>query len=255
MEVIPVIDVRGGQVVRAIAGDRANYRPLASPLAASSAPEAVAAGLMALHAFPVIYVADLDGIEGRGADLTMIRHIARAFPGIGVWVDNGARTGADIDALLAVPRVQAVIGSETGIGVAELRGLRKRFGDRLILSLDFRQDGYVGDYELFAHPAFWPPRVIVMTLGAVGQAAGPDFARVAEVAALTRTTLLYGAGGVRNASDLKALQECGAAGALVSSALHAQTITAADLIKVSGRSTSDGSDHPLNLPDIFKARN
>ena len=80
MDVIPVIDIRHGTAVRAVAGDRANYRPLVSPLCAGSEPGDVARGLMALHPFPVIYVADLDAIEGRDANLALSGELARAHP-------------------------------------------------------------------------------------------------------------------------------------------------------------------------------
>jgi phosphoribosylformimino-5-aminoimidazole carboxamide ribonucleotide (ProFAR) isomerase len=61
MEVIPVIDIRHGVVVRAVAGRRADYRPLAG----MSAPIAVARRLCAVHPFRALYIADLDAIEGR----------------------------------------------------------------------------------------------------------------------------------------------------------------------------------------------
>ena len=46
---------------------RADYKPLVTPLAAGSDPAAIARGYAALFTFPPLYVADLDGIEGRGA--------------------------------------------------------------------------------------------------------------------------------------------------------------------------------------------
>jgi phosphoribosyl isomerase A len=235
VDIIPVIDVRGGQAVRAVGGDRANYQPLVSPLAASSAPDAVAAGLMALYPFPVIYVADLDGIEGRGAAMSMIRRLASTYVGKELWVDNGARTLGEVHALLGVCSVCCIIGSETGLGVAELRELTGRYADRIILSLDFRLDGYVGDPALLAEPGAWPSRVIVMTLGAVGRSAGPDLARLAQVRALETTAKLYAAGGIRDIGDIDHARQAGAAGALIASALHAQTITADDLCEVTGR--------------------
>ena len=62
----PVIDLKGGHVVRAFRGERASYAPIVTPLAASSAPQEVVAGFLRLHDFDTIYVADLDAIERRG---------------------------------------------------------------------------------------------------------------------------------------------------------------------------------------------
>ncbi len=89
MEVIPVIDVRGGLAVRAVAGERALYKPLETPLAASADPIAVAAGYRALYPFRTLYVADLDGIAGRGADHALQRRLANDWLGDEVWIDDG----------------------------------------------------------------------------------------------------------------------------------------------------------------------
>ena len=66
MQIIPVIDVRHGLAVRAVRGDRSNYRPIVTPLSASADPVDVVRGYMRLFPFKALYVADLDGIEGRG---------------------------------------------------------------------------------------------------------------------------------------------------------------------------------------------
>src|SRR6185503_17480410 len=89
MDVIPVIDVRYGLAVAAVRGERADYRPLVTPLAAGSDPADVARGYAALFTFPVLYVADLDGIEGRGRSEGLPAHLAAAVPGMRLWIDDG----------------------------------------------------------------------------------------------------------------------------------------------------------------------
>lgn len=230
VDVIPVIDVRHGVVVRAVAGDRANYQPIVSPLFAGCQPSAAVSGLMALHAFSVIYVADLDGIEGRGSgSMGLADQLLNVHPGVELWADCGCRATDSVEALLTLDRVRAVIGSETGVTAAELNLLKIRFGDKIVLSLDFRGDDFVGDPVLLARPEVWPNRVIVMTLGSVGRNGGPDYQRLRHIAALAPHATLYAAGGVRDGADLSALTAMGISGVLVSSALHAQTITADDL--------------------------
>lgn len=229
MNVIPVIDICNGVAVRAVKGDRANYLPLVTPLCDGSDPHAVVTGLRALSPFQTLYLADLDAIEGRKANIEIVKQIAADYSSVALWVDRGARVPLDVAALLSEQRVNAVIGSETGITPQELRTLDAEFGPRIILSLDFRETGFVGDPALLADPTCWPLDVIVMTLARVGANKGPDLALAALIKHRHQLGRIYVAGGIRHAGDLRAAAHMGASGALISSALHAQTITAEDL--------------------------
>ena len=51
MQAIPVIDLMGGEVVRARMGDRASYRPIESPLSPTSDPVDVVRGLLSVYPF------------------------------------------------------------------------------------------------------------------------------------------------------------------------------------------------------------
>ncbi len=89
-ELIPVIDLMGSVVVHARAGERDRYRPLAdSRVSASPDPEAVVAGLLALHPFRTLYIADLDAIRKQGDHKAQIVALRRAFPQLRLWVDAG----------------------------------------------------------------------------------------------------------------------------------------------------------------------
>jgi phosphoribosylformimino-5-aminoimidazole carboxamide ribotide isomerase len=198
--------------VRALAGRRDAYRPLETPLAASSAPEEVAAGFLRLHPFETLYIADLDAIEGRGDNLAAVGRIAERFPGTRLWLDAGARASHG-DAPW-----ENVIGSESLVSDASPPDLSGR-GDA-ILSLDFRGEEFLGPSALFERPALWPRRVIVMTLARIGLGQGPDVERLARVIAQAGGREIYAAGGVRDARDLENLARIGVAGALVASSLH-----------------------------------
>jgi phosphoribosylformimino-5-aminoimidazole carboxamide ribotide isomerase len=100
---------------------------------------------------------------------------------------------------------------------------------RVILSLDFRGDDFLGPRTLLSDPALWPARLIVMTLARVGSAAGPDFDRHDTISKRAGGRAIYLAGGLRDRNDLAALKASGAAGILVASALHDGRLTSADL--------------------------
>jgi phosphoribosylformimino-5-aminoimidazole carboxamide ribotide isomerase len=228
MDVIPVIDIKSGEVVHAQGGRRDSYRPIQTPLSPTSAPADVAAGLLRLAPFRQLYIADLDAIEGRGANDAAIEAIARAVPGVELWIDNGIAEAEAARAWLGGCAHCLVIGSESQHGIETIQSLRDE--RRVLLSLDFRGDAFQGPAGLLDDAAFWSARVIVMTLARVGAAAGPDTARVASIAARAQGRAIIGAGGVRNKADLSALKQAGAAAVLVATALHSGALTAEDLL-------------------------
>lgn len=234
MDVIPVIDVRLGQAVRAQAGNRASYRPLTTPLAESSDPIVVAQGIMTLFAFPRLYVADLDGIEGRGRNADLVRALSAALPAVELLVDDGTGAPASSQDLSAEASITPVIGTETLAGITDYLELRAKLGPRFVLSLDFHGEAYRGPEMLLREPDLWPERVIVMTLARVGGDAGPDLARVSQITGIAGPRKIYAAGGVRGWNDLLALRQAGAAGALVATVLHAGKLKAGDLVEIAG---------------------
>ena len=218
-ELIPVIDLIGGVVVHARAGDRDHYRPLEGSLIATRPePTAVVEGLLDLFPFPALYIADLDAIRKRGDNTSAILALRHRFPTLRLWVDAGFAGECSCRRFLAADFGNLVLGSESQ---SDLR-LLDRFGDdpRLVLSLDFQGERALGAEALFRDPARWPPRVIAMTLARVGSGGGPDLDRLRTLRALSPATRLYAAGGVRGADDIRALIALGCAGVLVASALH-----------------------------------
>jgi phosphoribosylformimino-5-aminoimidazole carboxamide ribotide isomerase len=227
LQAIPVIDLMGGKVVRARMGDRAAYRPLESPLSPTSDAVDVVRGLLSVHPFRTLYVADLDAIQGAGDNLPALSRIRAEFPRLPMWIDNGAADAAALEALIGADLGIPVIGSESQRDSALIA--QRRDLSEVVLSLDFRGDAFQGPAEILAEPALWPKRAIVMTLARVGSGAGPDLERLTAIRSIAGGREIYAAGGVRDPADLKALKAAGAAGALLASALHEQRIVGADL--------------------------
>jgi len=211
-----VLDVRAGQVVRAVRGERAAYRPVVSALAAGSVPTVIADALAAHTGADVLYVADLDALQGGAVQVDVLAALLAGRPTRTLWVDAALRDGAGAQALAARfgARVRPVFGSES------LRDAAALASPGAILSLDSRGGRPLDVSDIRTRPAAWPDTVIVMTLDRVGAAAGPDleaFARLRERAPERRW---IGAGGIRDASDLAAGARAGAQAWLVASALH-----------------------------------
>ncbi len=232
MDVVPVIDLKGGKVVHARGGRRDDYRPIATPLSASSQPADVVAGLLRLFPFRRLYVADLDAIGRVGDHAPVLAALGARWPELEFWIDNGIGDAAAAETWLARGTFCLVIGSESQ-RTAELVGSLRGHA-RVVLSLDFRADAFQGSPDILAQAGLWPSRVIVMTLARVGSAAGPDLSRIKEIAGRSAGRQVYAAGGVRDVGDLRLVAGAGAAGALVATALHGGGLTAADLAAVAG---------------------
>jgi phosphoribosylformimino-5-aminoimidazole carboxamide ribotide isomerase len=234
IEVIPVIDLKSGAVVRARHGLRDSYVPILSRLAKTSAPLDVLAGLLSVHPFRTFYIADLDRIESRGSHESTLDALGAAFPGLIFWVDAGVRDAAEARSWLARHEsAHLVLGSECLKTLTVLEDLAAE--ERIILSLDYRDDSLVGPKGLYDAPHLWPRHVIVMTLARVGSNAGPDMDRLLEVKRHAPDSMLYAAGGLRGAFDLSRLAQEGIHGVLVASALHDGRLTGADLMEAKAK--------------------
>ena len=227
MNIIPVIDLKGGMVVHARRGERENYRALVTPYASSAEPMAVIEGLLAHFSFSDLYIADLDAIAGGVAHTEVVHAIATRHARLRLWLDAGVGTPAQLARLPALGNIDIVLGSESLAGIADYQTLCALLpAERRVLSLD-RGTGHqpLGCAALFDASELWPARVIHMTLARVGSSGGPDFAGLANLRLRAPQCAVYAAGGVRDDDDLHALAAQGVAGALVATALHDGRIT------------------------------
>ncbi len=229
MRVIPVLDLRGGQVVRAVAGRREQYKPSSSPLCASADPLDVMAALRGRHPFTLCYLADLDAILGTGDNRATITELLAAFPQTGYWLDAGFSEPRRALSWPLGRRLRPVLGSESQVGGKAYRMLYRALrAHRPILSLDYREGRFLGPEDLLRQSDDWSEELILMRLDRVGVGRGPDTALPKGV----EGRRCYAAGGVRNADDVRRLAEQGFAGVLVASALHEKTLSLGERVRV-----------------------
>ena len=98
MRIYAVLDLKAGQVVHAVAGQRDRYRPVCSDLVQSSEPPEVARAFIQRRGIRDAYVADLDAIGGQPPDLKAIEAIAAA--GMRLLLDAGVSSRQQADVLL-----------------------------------------------------------------------------------------------------------------------------------------------------------
>lgn len=229
MRIVPVIDIKDGIVVHARRGNRAEYAPLQSSLVDGCEPVAVARALCSVCRTRTLYVADLDALAGEPVNeetLTALSSVADP------WVDAGAITPDGAAALRHAGVARNVIGTESLEPGAEVE---RAGGPPVALSVDLREGRLISpDPDLAGRGpsavvrlarALGAGELLVIDLARVGSGSGPPLQAVAELAAALPDVAIYAGGGVRDRSDLRALESAGAAGALVATALHEGRLT------------------------------
>ncbi len=222
MQIIPVIDLKDGQVVHAVRGDRAHYQAIHthSILTSSSKLDAVLAGFLSVFPFKRFYIADLNAIMGADTHYPLIKKLADDHPEIEFWLDNGSQLAAiDND----LPNLKWVVGTESQ------RFHPCKSEHDFILSLDFKNQQPAGLPDWFKQTQYWPQIVIAMTLSKVGSNAGPDFDKLIELTLNHPNKHFVAAGGIRDCEDLAKLDEIGVHAALLATALHSGAISKHDL--------------------------
>jgi phosphoribosylformimino-5-aminoimidazole carboxamide ribotide isomerase len=207
VDVIPVIDLRGGVAVHARRGRRDEY----APLPGGEDPVAIARALCARARSRTLYVADLDAIAGAEPDRATLAALAAVAD---LWVDAGGG---------AVPGARTVVGTES---------LHAAPSPDALLSVDLRDGALISPLPQLAGrdaTAAVPlardaAELIVIDLARVGSGEGPPVEAVATLARALPGVAIYAGGGVRGDADLQALERAGAAGALVATALHDLTL-------------------------------
>lgn len=238
MRLIPVMDLKQGRVVRAIAGQRQRYQPIRSVLAADPQPRTVASAFRNAG-FDTVYVADLDAIGGAAPNWMALQAIAAC--GLNLLLDAGV-DGIGRASQLACyaadqPRLSGIVlGLESLPNPQVLASCVQVVGRRQSLfSLDLHRGRPLSNWPAWqqASPgqivaeviAAGLSRLIVLDLACVGTARGP---RIGELCRQLRdehpAVEILAGGGVRHLQDLEALRAAGCHAALVASALHDGTL-------------------------------
>ncbi len=231
MRVIPVLDLKAGQAVLAIAGNRAHYDPVRGILHEGSDPIGLARAFRDRLGLSDLYLADLDAITGAPPALPLYGDLQRL--GLNLWVDAGVRFEADVPPLLAAGASVVVLGLETLDGPEALAEVVDRHGpNRLVFSLDLRDGRPLIDTALAwgtsdprrlvdAVVATGVRRVLLLDLARVGTGQGVGtLTLLAELRTGHSALEWIVGGGVRGPNDLAALSRAGASAVLVGSALH-----------------------------------
>ncbi len=229
MEIIPVIDVRGGKVVHASGGVRSQYPLLKSVLTSHCEPLGVITDLLAWHSFSTIYIADLDAILEQQLNLELYQALSEDFPKLTFLLDAAINSKQSWDYFFRYPNIKPVIGSETLSDISWLSDPLVR--QNSMLSLDFQHGQFLGVPEVLHQAALWTENIIAMNIDHVGGHSGPDFELLLMLQQKAGKGRVIAAGGVRDEQDLNDLQGQGIDKVLIASALHDGRITQSSIKK------------------------
>jgi phosphoribosylformimino-5-aminoimidazole carboxamide ribotide isomerase len=241
MQIIPVLDLKGGAAVHAVRGERERYAPVRGVLGEGEDPLALALAYRDRLGCTSLYVADLDAIAGGAGHPELLAALGAL--GLELWVDAGVSDARGAAALVELGVARVIVGSESLAAAEQLAELADSFpARRLVLSVDLRggvlraPEGIATPEELAARAvAVGIERFILLDLARVGAQAGPPLDLLQSMRASLPQLAFYAGGGVRDAADLAALRGAGAAGALIATAFHTGALGAGSTLSTAPR--------------------
>lgn len=226
MEIIPAIDLVGGECVRLLQGDyekQITYgrNPVEQALRFQSA------GFKRLH------IVDLEGArDGKGKNREAIHSIIKASR-VPVQVGGGIRTDSDVDELLSWGASHLILGTLALEGPDEVtRWVSKWGGEPFIISLDLRKgklqtEGWLtqskcGLEEVVSRLVTWGVQEVICTdVESDGTLQQPNWSTYRSLLGLLPAeTSLIAAGGISAPEHLSRFRDLGLSGAIVGRALY-----------------------------------
>jgi phosphoribosylformimino-5-aminoimidazole carboxamide ribotide isomerase len=226
-QLLPAIDLRGGQVVRLAEGDFARETVYGTD-PADVARSFVAAGTRWIH------VVDLDGARDGATRQTdaVARIVAAVGDRVACEVAGGLRDEATVEAALGAGAARAVVGTAALSHPDLVERLIVRFGvARIVIALDVRDGMAVGQgwvrgasgvpvEQALAGLSGRGARTFVVTaIERDGLLNGPNLELLARMVALGRGDIIASA-GISSLADISSVRAIGCVGAIVGRAIY-----------------------------------
>lgn len=238
-EVIPAVDLQGGEVVQLVGGERGTGNEYGDPVAA--AKRWVEQGAKTLH------VVDLDGaFEGERENAEAVTRILDATD-VSVQLGGGIRSAADARSLLAGGVDRVILGTAAIEEPEIVADIASEYPDGVVVSLDARAGEVVvsgwtegtgvnppeaaREYEHRGAAA-----ILFTDVDVEGRMEGVATDPVEKMATSVSIPVIA-SGGVATVEDVRALRDAGADAIVVGSALYEGRFTLGEAI-----AAADGDD-------------
>ena len=232
LELLPAVDVEGGQAVRLVQGEAGTATGYGEPLTAALAWQQAGAEW--------VHLVDLDAAFGRGENRELLAGVVARL-GVKVELSGGIRDDDSLAAALATGCTRVNLGTAAMEQPAWVAKAIAQHGDRIAVGLDARLEngewrlrgrGWTSDGgELFAAMERLDregcARYVITDVNKDGMLQGPNVELYRAVCAASDRPIVA-SGGVSSLDDLKALQSLvplGVEGAIVGKALYAGAFT------------------------------
>ncbi len=222
MELIPAIDVLNNIVVKAFSGERKKYKPIISKITKSFYLNDIISSLLKEYDFKTIYIADLNALMGKNNNYKIINNAIEKFPNINFWVDYGIKSLKDFKEF-ENEKFKIIVGSETINNINELKIIKEIKKNKFVLSLDFKNNLFLGPNSLLKKQELWPKKVIYMFLDKVGNKnILKEFNT--KMFNFNKKNHFYLAGGISNNKDINFFKNFGFKGVIIASSIHERLI-------------------------------
>ena len=237
LELLPAVDVKGGQAVRLVQGELGSESNYGAPLEA--ALDFQRAGAEWIH------LVDLDAAFGIGSNADLLAEVIGKLD-IAVELSGGIRDDESLRRALATGCKRVNLGTAALEDPEWTSKVISEFGDRIAVGLDVRgttlaargwtKEG--GDlYETIARlDKDGCARYVVTDVTKDGTLKGPNLELLRNVCAATKAPIVA-SGGISSIADIEALKslvEIGVEGAIMGKALYAGAFTLEEALKVAG---------------------
>jgi 1-(5-phosphoribosyl)-5-[(5-phosphoribosylamino)methylideneamino] imidazole-4-carboxamide isomerase/N-(5'phosphoribosyl)anthranilate isomerase len=235
LELLPAVDVTGGQAVRLVQGEADSATTYGDPLAAALAWQEAGASW--------VHLVDLDAAFGRGSNAELLAQVAGKLD-IDVEMSGGIRDDESLARALATGCKRVNIGTAALEAPEWVASAIARYGDRIAVGLDVRGTTLAARgwtrpggelFDVLARlDAQGCARYVVTDVLKDGTLRGPNLDLLRSVCARTDRPVVA-SGGVSSLDDLRALAglvPLGVEGAIVGKALYAGAFTLQEALAV-----------------------
>ncbi|MBX6370972.1 MAG: bifunctional 1-(5-phosphoribosyl)-5-((5-phosphoribosylamino)methylideneamino)imidazole-4-carboxamide isomerase/phosphoribosylanthranilate isomerase PriA [Acidothermus sp.] len=228
LEILPAVDVAGGQAVRLVRGEAGTETRYGSPLAAALAWQEQGARW--------VHLVDLDAAFGRGSNREVLAEVVAKLD-IAVELSGGIRDDDSLRAALATGCARVNIGTAALENPEWVRRVIAEYGEKIAVGLDVRgrrlaargwtREG--GDvFDVLARlDADGCARYVVTDVERDGTLGGPNLELLRQVCAATDRPVVA-SGGIASLDDVRAvasLVPLGVEGLIIGKALYAGSFT------------------------------